>query len=107
MKDISMLDVASGEALVDKTPMEASNLIANMATNSHQFGDRHDWLIRRVNEVGVNSEIQQQLATLTSLVKTMAMRDNQPILCRLCSMVGHMSDMCLNLNKGIDYKLML
>ena len=99
-----MLDAASGGALVDKTPMEARNLIANMATNSQQFGDRHDWLIRKVNEVGVNSEIQQQLATLTSLVKTMAMRDNQPRLCGVCSMVGHMSDMCPNLNKGIDYE---
>ena len=78
MRDRSMLDAASGGALVDKIPMEARNLIANMATNSQQFGDRHDWLIRRVNEVGVNSEIQQQLATLTSVVKTMAMRDNQP-----------------------------
>ena len=70
MRDRSMLDEASGGALVDKTPMEARNLIANMATNSQQFGDRHDWPIRRVNEVGENSEIQQQLVTLTSLVKT-------------------------------------
>ena len=77
MRDRSMLDAASGGALVDKTPTEARNLITNMATNSQQFGgDRHDWPIRRVNEVGVNSEIQQQLATLTSLIKTMAMRDN-------------------------------
>ena len=99
-----MLDATSGGALVDKTPMEARNLIANMATNLQQFGDRHDWPNRRVNEVGVNSEIQQQLATLTSLVKTMTMRDNQSRLCGVCSMVGHMSDMCSNLNEGIDYE---
>ena len=76
MRDKSMLDVASGGALVDKTPIEARNLIANMAANSQQFGDRHDWLIKRVNEVVVNSEIQQQLATFISLVKTMAIRDS-------------------------------
>ena len=58
MRDKSMLDAASGGALVDKTPTEARNLITNMAANSQQFGDRHDWPIRRVNEVGVNSEIQ-------------------------------------------------
>ena len=34
MRDKSMLDAASGGALVDKTPMEARNLIANMETNS-------------------------------------------------------------------------
>ena len=84
--------------------MEARNLIANMIANSQQFGDRHDWPIRRVNKVGVNYEIQQQLATLTSLVKTMTMRDNQPRLCGVCSMVGHMSDMYPNLNQGIDYE---
>ena len=34
MRDKSMLDAASGGALVDKTPMEARNLISNMAANS-------------------------------------------------------------------------
>ena len=32
------------------------------------------------------------------------MRDNQPRLCGVCSMVGHMYDMCPNLNEGIDYE---
>ena len=52
-----MIDVASGGALVDKTPKEARNLIANIATNSQQFGDRYDTPLRRVNEVGVTSSI--------------------------------------------------
>ena len=34
-----MIDAASGGTLVDKTPMEARTLIANMAANSQQFGD--------------------------------------------------------------------
>ena len=88
-----MIDAASGGALVDKTPMEARNLIASMAANSQQFGDRHETPIRRVNEVGINSDIQQQLATLTSLVQTMAMRDSLPRPCGVCFMVGHMTDM--------------
>ena len=37
-----MIDAASGGALVDKTPMEARTLIANMIANSKQFGDKHE-----------------------------------------------------------------
>ena len=32
--DQSMIDVASGGALIDKTPIEVRNLIANMVANS-------------------------------------------------------------------------
>ena len=39
-----MIDVASGGALVDKTPLEARNLIANTASNSQQFGVRQEIL---------------------------------------------------------------
>ena len=35
--DRSMIDAASGGALVDLTPVAAKNLISNMATNSQQF----------------------------------------------------------------------
>ncbi|KAH9769622.1 hypothetical protein KPL71_012085 [Citrus sinensis] len=38
--DRSMIDAASGGALVDKTPEAARNLIANMAANSQQFNTR-------------------------------------------------------------------
>ncbi|KAH9752794.1 hypothetical protein KPL71_014847 [Citrus sinensis] len=50
--DKSMIDVASGGALVDKTPEAARNLIANMAANSQQFNTRNDLLPppKRVNE---------------------------------------------------------
>ena len=36
----SMIDAASGGALVDKTPAAARLLIENMAENSQQFGSR-------------------------------------------------------------------
>jgi len=38
--DRSIADVASGGALVNKTPTEAKELINNMAQNTQQFGTR-------------------------------------------------------------------
>ncbi|RDX58306.1 hypothetical protein CR513_62387, partial [Mucuna pruriens] len=38
MMDRSMIDVASGGALMDKTPPAARHLISNMASNTQQFG---------------------------------------------------------------------
>ncbi|RDY08379.1 hypothetical protein CR513_07396, partial [Mucuna pruriens] len=40
MMDRSMVDVASGGALMDKTPAAARHLISNMASNTQQFGIR-------------------------------------------------------------------
>jgi len=40
--DRSIIDAASGEALVDKTPKDAHQLISNMAAISKQFGTRGD-----------------------------------------------------------------
>jgi len=41
--DYSIIDAASGRALVDKTPKAARQLITNMAANSKQFGTRGDF----------------------------------------------------------------
>ena len=41
--DRSIIDAASGGALVDKTLKAARQLISNMATNSKQFGTREDF----------------------------------------------------------------
>ncbi|RDY13916.1 hypothetical protein CR513_01096, partial [Mucuna pruriens] len=38
--DRSMIDAASGGALMDKTPAAARHLISNMASNTQQFGIR-------------------------------------------------------------------
>ncbi|RDX87328.1 hypothetical protein CR513_31211, partial [Mucuna pruriens] len=38
--DCSMIDVASGGALMDKTPVAARPLVSNMASNTQQFGTR-------------------------------------------------------------------
>ncbi len=50
----SIIDAASGGALVDKTPAVAMQLISNMIANTQQFGTRSDPL-KRVNKVSINS----------------------------------------------------
>ncbi|CAN6691813.1 unnamed protein product [Malus baccata var. baccata] len=67
-----MLDASAGGALVDKTPVAAKTLIANRALNAQQYEDvgqrEAPWQQPQVNEVSAISEIQSQLANLTTLV---------------------------------------
>ena len=53
----SMIDAASGGALVDKIPEVARLLISNMAANSQQFSMKHDPppQPKKVNEVSIAS----------------------------------------------------
>jgi hypothetical protein len=46
-----MVDAISGDALVEKNPVEARDLISKMAANSQQFGIRANHTPRKVNEV--------------------------------------------------------
>ncbi|XP_057505523.1 uncharacterized protein LOC130788837 [Actinidia eriantha] len=97
--DRSMIDAASGGALVDKTPEAARNLIANMAANSQQFGTRLDPPSKHVNEVNISS-LEQQIASLTSLVRQMAVGNMQAAkVCGICSIEGHPTDMCPTLQE--------
>ncbi|XP_010246705.1 PREDICTED: uncharacterized protein LOC104589924 [Nelumbo nucifera] len=48
--DRSMIDAANGCVLVIKTPTQARELIANMAANAQQFGNRQESIPRRVDE---------------------------------------------------------
>ncbi|RDX73123.1 hypothetical protein CR513_47308, partial [Mucuna pruriens] len=50
--DRSMIDVASGGALIGKMPAVARHLISNMASNTQQFGTRGTVAPRMVNDVG-------------------------------------------------------
>ena len=61
----SMIDVASGGALVDKTPQQARVLISNMIANSQQFNTRAELLVRKVNEISTSTSLEQQIANLT------------------------------------------
>ena len=94
-----MIDATSGGALVDKTPEAARNLIANMAANSQQFATRPDFASKTVKEVNV-SNLEQQLAALTSLVHQMAIGNAQQAkACEICAAVGHPTDMCPTLQE--------
>ncbi|XP_027184126.1 uncharacterized protein LOC113782434 [Coffea eugenioides] len=97
--DRSMLDAASGGALVNKTTDEATLLISTMAENSQQFGVRADGAIRRVNEVN-HSALEGKLSELTSLVRQMARGQLQSVkTCGICAAPGHMTDMCPTLQE--------
>jgi len=56
--DQSTIDTASGGALVEKTHVEARDLISKMTANSQQFGIRADHTSRKVNEV-MHSNIER------------------------------------------------
>jgi hypothetical protein len=96
---MSMVDAASGGALVDKTPEATRNLIANMAANSQQFDTRLDLPSKHVNEVNIFS-LEQQIASLASLVRQMAVGNMQTEKASgICSVVGHPTDMCPTLQE--------
>ncbi|XP_027082527.1 uncharacterized protein [Coffea arabica] len=93
-RDRSIIDAASGGALVNKTPQETRELIERMAENSQQFGTREDVPIRRVNEVETPS-MQQQLTELTAFVRQQAVRNaSQARVCGICTGIGHSAEMC-------------
>ncbi|XP_073154024.1 uncharacterized protein [Henckelia pumila] len=99
--DRSMQDEASGGVFVDKTPVQARNLIENMAANSQQFGtNRNDHAPRKNNEVNVFS-LEQQLIELTNFVRQMAVGNGQTVrACGVCAKVGHATDMCPIIQEG-------
>ncbi|XP_068304258.1 uncharacterized protein, partial [Pyrus communis] len=94
-----MVDASAGGALVDKTPRDAKILIANRALNAQQYegvGQREAPRQQSVNEVSVISEIQSQLANLTSLVSQVVIgpKAQEHQVCGVCSIQGHPSDKC-------------
>ncbi|RDX63182.1 hypothetical protein CR513_58415, partial [Mucuna pruriens] len=102
MMDRSMMDAASGGALMDKTP---KHLISNMASNTQQFGIRGPNQSQTVNEIGAasNQRLENQLTELTSLVKQLAVSQHQPAmaakLCGTCTSMEHFTDMCPTLQE--------
>ena len=115
--DRSMVDAASGGALVDKTPDQARHLISNMAANSQQFGTRFDPTpIRKVNEIETthavhtdNQRIENRLNELASMVRQIAMTQAQASstsvvaaatsACGICSLSTHPTDSCPTLQE--------
>ncbi|RDX89792.1 hypothetical protein CR513_28440, partial [Mucuna pruriens] len=93
--DRSMINAASGGALMDKTPGAVRHLISNMTSNTQQFGIRGPNQSRMMNEIGAasNQRLENQLIELTSLVRQLAVGQHQPALavkvCGICTSVEH------------------
>ncbi|RDY13839.1 hypothetical protein CR513_01190, partial [Mucuna pruriens] len=105
MMDRSMIDVASGGALMDKTPTAARHLISNMVSNTQQFGIRGPNPSRLVNEIGAasNQRLENQLTELTSLVRQLAVSQHYPAtvakVCGICTSAEHPTDLCPTLQE--------
>ncbi|KAM1759985.1 hypothetical protein ACFX12_002909 [Malus domestica] len=94
-----MLDASAGGALVDKTPRDAKTLIANRALNAQQYkgvGQRDTPRPHHVNEVSSISELQSQMANLTSMLSQFVEgpKAQGTTICGACSIQGHQSDQC-------------
>ncbi|RDY10421.1 hypothetical protein CR513_05054, partial [Mucuna pruriens] len=103
--DRSMIDAASGGALMDKMPAAARHLISNMASNTQQFGIRGASQSRMVNEIDAidNLRLENQLTDLTSLVRQLAVGQHQQSIvarvCGICTSVEHPTNMCPTLQE--------
>ncbi|RDX71851.1 hypothetical protein CR513_48742, partial [Mucuna pruriens] len=88
--DRSMIDAASGGALMDKTIVAARHQISNMARAGQP---------RTMNEIGAvdNLRLENQLIELTSLVRQLAIGQHQPIIATrvygICTSLEHPTDM--------------
>ncbi|KAM2008513.1 hypothetical protein ACFX16_003392 [Malus domestica] len=94
-----MLDASAGGALVDKTPTAAKMLIANRALNAQQYegvGQRSMPRQHQVNEVSAITELQNQMANLTTLLSQVVEgpKVQNVSACGVCSMQGHPTDKC-------------
>ncbi|KAM2312315.1 hypothetical protein ACFXTH_022734 [Malus domestica] len=94
-----MLDASAGGALVDKTPTAANTLIANRALNAQQYegvGQRSMPRQHQVNEVSAITELQNQMANLTTLLSQVVEGSKVKTVasCGVCSMQNHHTDKC-------------
>ncbi|KAM2981792.1 hypothetical protein FF2_013066 [Malus domestica] len=94
-----MLDASAGGALVDKTPTAAKTLISNRALNAQQYEGVGQWSNPRphqVNEVSAITELQNQIANLTTLLSQVVEgpKVQNVAACGVCSMQGHLTDKC-------------
>ncbi|KAM2770313.1 hypothetical protein PS2_012976 [Malus domestica] len=100
-----MLDASAGGALVDKTPTAAKTLISNRALNAQQYegvGQKSNPRQHQVNEVSAITELQNQMANLTTLLSQVVEgpKVQNMAACGVCSMQGHLTDKCPQLIKN-------
>ncbi|XP_021728348.1 uncharacterized protein LOC110695424 [Chenopodium quinoa] len=97
--DLRMVNAASGGGLVNKTPGDATRLIA--AENSRQFSQRTP--TRRVNAANSNTtELESQVADLTSMMREFMVNSRNPQqlnACGICTSMGHPTDACPTLQE--------
>ncbi|RDY08551.1 hypothetical protein CR513_07197, partial [Mucuna pruriens] len=92
--DRSMINAASGGALMDKTPAATRQLISNM------FGTKGAQPSRAVNEARAidNLRLENQLTELMSLVRQLVVGQHQQNtprrVCGICTFVEHPTNMC-------------
>ncbi|RDY14447.1 hypothetical protein CR513_00491, partial [Mucuna pruriens] len=98
--DCSMIDAASGGALMDKTPTVARLLISKMASNTQNFEVRGAGTSRNVSKVSAfdGQRLEHQLTKLTSFV-SQYQRGVQCVY-GICTSVEHPTDMCLTLQES-------
>ncbi|CAN6711497.1 unnamed protein product [Malus baccata var. baccata] len=94
-----MLDASAGGALVDKTPTAAKTLIANRALNAQQYegiGQRSNPRQHQVNELSAITELQNQMANLTTLLSQVVEgpKVQNVAVCGVCATHGHLTDKC-------------
>ncbi|KAM2238079.1 hypothetical protein ACFX1S_013367 [Malus domestica] len=94
-----MLDASAGGALVERTPTAAKMLIANRALNAQQYegvGQRSMPRQHQVNEVSTITELQNQMANLTTLLSQVMEGRKVKLVasCGVCSMPNHHTDKC-------------
>ncbi|RDY03724.1 hypothetical protein CR513_12655, partial [Mucuna pruriens] len=105
MMDQSMIDTASGGALMDKMPIVIRHLISNMTSNTQQFGIKGVGQPRMVNEISAVETLrhENQLTELTSLVRQLVVGQHQPsIAARVCGIytfVGYPTNVCPTLQE--------
>ncbi|VFQ86442.1 unnamed protein product [Cuscuta campestris] len=92
LMDRSMVDAASGGALVTKTPEEARNFFNLIYQNTQQFG-------LRMNEPKKETEslaaLTDQIANLTKVMGQMvSVGGIKKSVCSVCSLEGHTSEVC-------------
>ncbi|RDY03296.1 hypothetical protein CR513_13127, partial [Mucuna pruriens] len=88
MMDRSMIDFASGGALMDNTLVAARHMISNMAIDKLR--------------------LENQLIELTSLVRQLVVGQHQPSttarVCGICTSMEHLIDVCPTLQETeLDY----
>ncbi|KAA0062012.1 retrotransposon gag protein [Cucumis melo var. makuwa] len=87
------VDAVAGEALADKTPTKAGELISRMAENSQSFGNRalelDNSLTKEVSEL--KSQMLNMTTLLTSFVQGTPLKVTK---CGVCGLVGHPNDKC-------------